>query len=230
MVATMTNLAFVLDQVRVEYKDLTPTEWVTIINEAKGLLTLEYLKGLKSLRQILEKADDGSFRRMLKPYTISNALREGVKPNTVFCHVVDVSEPPLSERSFTFDEVPDEKYPKLKNKVARPYHQAALLLGRRGEFYLLEADWELKEGERDMGRTLPSYDCWCELLHVELNVLEDSNLEVLFLTAPDTAFNALRRMFVIQMETNMDLSAKSRYGKAQQKKLAGMLNRLGCPV
>ena len=230
MVATMTNLAFVLDQVRVEYKDLTPTEWVTIINEAKGLLTLEYLKGLKSLRQILEKTDDGSFRRLLKPYTINNALLEGIKPNTVFCHLVDVNGPPLSKRSFTFDEVPCEKYPNLTDKIARPYYQAALLLGRRGEFYLLEAQWELKEGERDVGRTFPSYDYWCELLSMRLDVLWNAELEVLFLCDPDTAFNALRRMFIIQMETNMDLSGKARYGKARQKKLAGMLNRLGCPV
>ena len=227
MVATMSKLAFVTGEARIAPASLTPTEWVFVVNKAKGYVTLEYLQGLKSLRQILEKED---FRRVVKPCNISNLLPRDIQPNAVYCHLAGIVGAPSSKNCFAFDEVPSEEYPKLSDLVARPYQQETVLLSKRGDFCLLKAEWLLKEEERDYGRTLPSYECWCELQKIELRVLADADLELLFGGHPEVPMHVLSRLFLAQRETNMSLEARSRGGKIRAQKLEDILKRLGVPL
>ena len=91
MVAT---ISIVLGTARVEPAALSAEEWSSILQEAKGDLTLDYLRGMQSVRQIIQP-DDPSLRITYRadPAVIRKGIRSiGVRQDDVLLYCATLSD------------------------------------------------------------------------------------------------------------------------------------------
>lgn len=233
MVAT---ISIVLGHARVEPAALSADDWSSILQEAKGDLRLDYLRGMQSVRQIIQPDVEAlRIQYWADPGVIRAGLRScHLKEKDVFLYCTTPSDT-------TF---PHEAAVKLRRDGDR-FVSSHVVLSKRGGFWKLKTDWTYWESS-GIHPNPRGYDRpWFKAERVRLEYIGyGAPLGNLCMsreeTPPDATegwFNEpllgekiLRSLHKAQRGTDTDLEWRLTESRAATERLRGYLERLGARV
>ena len=230
MVAT---ISIVLGTARVEPAALSAEEWSSILQEAKGDMTLDYLRGMQSVRQIIQK-DDPSLRITYRadPAVIRKGIRSiGVRQDDVLLYCAT-----LSDTTF-----PHDSGVQLR-KDGDCFASSYVALAKRGGFWKLETDWTYWESSGIHPNPLGYDKPWFNAERVRLEYIgyglplgtlcmsREEDVPEGWPHEPLLGEKILRSLHKAQSETDSDLEWRATESRAVTERLKGYLERLGASV
>jgi len=206
----------------VKREHLTAAEWGKIIEEAAAELTLESMRLLMSLKQILNVSTDGEgSSAQVCPTEVLTELTKSTD-RTLYLNLGHIG--PYDRE--LFHKRPDEMRPNVRS--APPLKE--LLLARTREntplFYLLESEWEL---HTDLRPAVNKYTSTADLIATSVTLRKISVEEVFLLDSSKPMWlgtKLLRRLIAAQEQTADDLARRQRVAIAARERLNGYLVRL----
>ncbi len=225
MVATMKNAADVVIGTKdlVDAARLSVSDWVKILEAACSELTLDYLRNLQSLKQILnkeERAEDSDAT------SCSNELLGGVAIPSGIKLFLDCGQVTKRNRAF-YNRYPDKEH---RPHVSYAPPRTQVLLGRARAaphpFFLLKSEWEYHRKERkskwEQGGI--SVATKISLAQVSLEELLEGAGERM----KNYGVRILLAMVSAQSWTAVDLERRSVEARKQAQTLEGYTKRLNC--
>jgi len=235
---------FVTGKTKVDPEAISTEEWVSILRAAAGELPINYMRGLKSMRQILQC--DGRYsvaRKIDGNLPLMRAVVDGevaqtfMRPNAVFLSCADIgynlfpSGTPSYELYQKAPRAPDK--PSLGDDGLLPIKTGHILLSRDGKFYHLSVLWLPKTtwDERSMSSTPASFWYEADSHSFQLIELNDMDFHRVLETEQSSRIPhiTLHRFSSALAETIGDLHGQYEYVLKKGQTINGYLTRIGEP-
>lgn len=232
---------FVVGKERIDPATIRVEQWVPILRAAIDELPINYMRGLKSIKQILsydgsygvERRIDGPLPRLF-PEGVDKLPGHEIRPNAVFLECASTGG------GFPNGKHPFETYPKAPRAAGTfgpntgdllPLSTGHFLVSRSRKLSYVSVLWHPNEKweERSMSDTPGEFWYQADLTTLTLMELDDKKLDNLLAAAHerDLPQMMLQRFNLALIETAGD--ARSQYDHILEKKqtIGGYLDRIG---
>lgn len=245
MVATRSPkevVAFVIGRERIDPDTIAVEQWVEILRGAIKELPINYLRGLRSVKQIIEYDGSHGVARVVKgPFPtlgeqVGGGGRRKIRNNDVFlrCAESGLDQFPHHRGEGFWQNAPRSKKPGARFSEPIPLETEHLLLSREGLLYRLLVSWAPRANWDENHRSSTPCGFWYEadLAKLRLVELDDSGL-LTWLSAdsegqlPQTM---LVRFHLALRETAEDIRGQYDRIRRKEQVIDGYLNRIGVPL
>lgn len=226
MVATV-NLRILFGETWVRPASLTNAEWSNLLETAAyNDLTMGYIRGLRSIRKILQSTNALRIRFWARPSIVRAGMRDtGFELNDVFLYCTTVSDGRFPQNTLA-----------ERARKGEPLSSSDVVLSKKGGFWRLDADWRYTEPSKDMPNPWSLNTAWLEAERIVLEYLgyghgplgnlcmefDDDNL-----SPKHFGVLILNSLYQAQQETTKDLERRRAESRRASEKLKSYLERLG---
>lgn len=232
---------FVTGKERIDPKTIRVEQWVKILRAAADELPINYMRGLRSLKQILYY--DGSYsveRRISTPlprlWMEDSAKYSGneIRPNAVFldCAQTGGGFPSGRLMSEAWEKAPRESVEEgLGRGKLLSLATGNFLLSREKKFCYLSVLWRPMEKWDDQSMSSTPQEFWyqADLNTLAIKELNDKNLDLMLAAAHERtlAQNILQSFNIALVESVSDARGQYDHMLTSKSKIEGYLDRIG---